>query len=565
MNADDHGQLLQRVSAFSYGPRDRLASVTRTDPDTDEQVGSETYTHDANNNIISQTINGVTTDSVYDRNRLHTTTAAGVTSSYNYDPFGRLDTVTLAGQVSQRYVYDGFDRVVEHRTDTAVTAKVYDPLDRVLTKTVEEGTDERTTSFAYLGLSDQVLAEFVDGQLETSYQHGLDGHLLSQTKHDQQGPAEDSYYAYNPHGDVAAITDETGDARATYGYTAYGSDDEDLFTGVDRPGPGDPTVQEPYNAYRYSGERWDAHSGTYDMGFRDYNPGLNRFLTRDTFNGALADMHLGTNPWNMSRYSFAGGNPISRIELHGHIATCTPDGNNFCPDYDVGAQGVRAGSSAGQSSTVPDDAWGDPCIEHPNSDYCLALEFIVDEMAQNSVGSEVGSIRFLLEPPPCLAEILGLCIQNSNGPDLPAAAAQWAGLVCQDYCKWDHKPQIREMFGMDLNDLDSLMFDIPDTDLRINYDVWSNIHYGYVGSAAGFGPDTLHVVDHLPGNPLSGRQDESDHLYAQLGIDLYVRYSDAPDEITTGAVHLALMSLINGHGGPGGTLRNERQVLPRRR
>jgi hypothetical protein len=36
----------------------------------------------------------------------------------------------------------------------------------------------------------------------------------------------------NPHGDVAAITDQAGGTRATYGYTAYGTDDQSLFTGI---------------------------------------------------------------------------------------------------------------------------------------------------------------------------------------------------------------------------------------------------------------------------------------------------------------------------------------------
>jgi len=51
------------------------------------------------------------------------------------------------------------------------------------------------------------------------------------------------------------------------------------------------------------------------MGFRDYSPGLNRFLTRDMCNGALADLQLGTDPWNTNRYASAGGNPITGIEL----------------------------------------------------------------------------------------------------------------------------------------------------------------------------------------------------------------------------------------------------------
>ena len=323
MNADDHGTYLQRVSAFGYDPRDRLATVTRTDPGTGGQAGSETYTHDANNNVISQTIDGVTTTSVYDRNRLQSTTIAGVASTYNYDPFGRLNTVTAAGQTTQRYVYDGFDRIIEQHTDGTVTQKSYDPLDRTATRTTDAGTaEEQSTEFVYLGLSQQVLAEIIDGQVQTTYQHGITGELLSQTKHDTSGTGaeEDSFYGYNPHGDITGITDQAGNTRATYGYTAYGNDDESLFTGVDKPDPGNPEDQEPYNAYRYAGQRFDAVTGTYDMGFRDYHPGLNRFLTRDMFNGALADLSLTTNPWTLGRYTFAGGNPTTLVEYDGHLA-----------------------------------------------------------------------------------------------------------------------------------------------------------------------------------------------------------------------------------------------------
>ncbi|EGK14118.1 hypothetical protein HMPREF9374_0407, partial [Desmospora sp. 8437] len=77
----------------------------------------------------------------------------------------------------------------------------------------------------------------------------------------------------------------------TYGYTAYGKNDEKDFTGVDKPDPQTPD-EDPYNVYRFNSKRWDASTGEYDMGFRNYSPGLNRFLTRDMYNGALADMNL---------------------------------------------------------------------------------------------------------------------------------------------------------------------------------------------------------------------------------------------------------------------------------
>lgn len=60
------------------------------------------------------------------------------------------------------------------------------------------------------------------------------------------------------------------------------------------------------------------------MGFRDYNPGLNRFTTRDMYNGALADMNLGMDPYSGNRYAFTGGNPISRVEYDGHMICSEP-------------------------------------------------------------------------------------------------------------------------------------------------------------------------------------------------------------------------------------------------
>lgn len=46
--------------------------------------------------------------------------------------------------------------------------------------------------------------------------------------------------------------------------------------------------------------------------------GLNRFLARNVYNGALSDLSLATNPWTLNRYAFAAGNPINRSEVDGH-------------------------------------------------------------------------------------------------------------------------------------------------------------------------------------------------------------------------------------------------------
>lgn len=118
----------------------------------------------------------------------------------------------------------------------------------------------------------------------------------------------------------------------------YGSNDDAQFTGIDKPDAADPT-KEPYNAYRFNAKRWDQNSQSYDMGFRDYSPGLNRFLTRDSYNGALADMHLGLNPWTGNRYAFGGGNPISAVELDGH--DCWSWAQDICDAAETAADWVN--------------------------------------------------------------------------------------------------------------------------------------------------------------------------------------------------------------------------------
>jgi RHS repeat-associated protein len=314
MNADNSSEYIDNTYNFSYDPQDRVVRVDKTG----DSSSVETYQYDANANIVVQEVGGVRTTNKYDRNRLQSSTTNGVTSTYNYDPLGRLDTVTMLGERAQKYYYDGFDRTAKTTTGTGSTAKsttyVYDPFDRTVSKTAAG----KKTEFTYLGMDDKVLREEVAGKAEKSYQYAPWGQQLTQIKHKDDGSRELSQFIYRPRGDVIAITKEDGNTRATYGYTAYGKDDESQFTGVDKPGTA-PEDEEPYNAFRFNASRWDVGTGTYDMGFRTFDPGLNRFLTRDTYSGALADMSLATDPFTGNRYSFAGGNPITFVELDGHL------------------------------------------------------------------------------------------------------------------------------------------------------------------------------------------------------------------------------------------------------
>ncbi|MGW1884250.1 golvesin C-terminal-like domain-containing protein [Streptomyces sp. NPDC001970] len=314
MNADNHSAYLESTTEYTYDPVDRIAKSVKTG----NGAATETYVHDDNANVVQQTVGGTATDFRYDRNRLQTSTTAGSVTSFNYDPLGRQESTSQDGQIVSRSIYDGFDHVVESQQRDAggamkSTKYTFDPLDRTSSKTA----DGKTTDYRYLGLSQEVLTEEVAGKLTKSYQYSPWGQRLSQVKHNENGTTEDAYYGYNSHTDVETLTDDSGNTKATYGYTAYGNDDSSEFTGIDKPDASDPTKEE-YNSYRYNAKRWDAGSGTYDMGFRDYDPGLNRFTSRDMYNGALADMGLGSDPFTGNRYAFTGGNPISNVEIDGH-------------------------------------------------------------------------------------------------------------------------------------------------------------------------------------------------------------------------------------------------------
>ncbi|WP_328995313.1 hypothetical protein OG394_12080 [Kribbella sp. NBC_01245] len=317
----------------------------------------EGYSYDAAGNVNFQRRGAADTWYKYDRNRLlcagttSTDPCAAGSANYNYDAFGRLDTVTSNDKLVERYGYDGFDRVVSHRKYDPATGALksgqttaFDPLDRTTQESTQVGTGTaKTTTFTHLGMSDQIISEEqpdpgAGGVAKTTatYTYGPGGERISQTTSPLAGGAsETSYYGVNPHTDVETLTSESGNTRSTYRYTGYGENDGAGFSGKDKAtATGGPEV-EAYNPYRFNSKRWDPATGGYDMGFRDYSPGLNRFLTRDMYNGALSDLRLGSDPWTGNRYAFAGGNPITGIEYDGHCPMADEGGCDTNANYEI--------------------------------------------------------------------------------------------------------------------------------------------------------------------------------------------------------------------------------------
>ncbi len=102
------------------------------------------------------------------------------------------------------------------------------------------------------------------------------------------------------------------------------------------------------------------------MGFRTYDPSLNQFLSRDMYNGALADMNLTTDPFTGNRYTFAAGNPITNIEQDGHMfpggGQCGILASNPCNP----SPGTSSTSPSGSSCPVVELTCG-PSLFSPTS------------------------------------------------------------------------------------------------------------------------------------------------------------------------------------------------------
>src|SRR6266545_4224867 len=377
----DPSSSLLRTVKYAYTSVGQLSSVSKQGVKAGQD---ESYGYDAAGNMVSSTVGKTTTASTFVHNRLASTSTptdgvpGSVSSSYGYDEFGRLLSVSGAGGESASYTYDGFDRVVAEThgngTDAVSTASRFDPFDRVTVKAVTKGGTTTRTRFNYVGVSEQVAAEERSDathswQITKTYAYGPDGKPLVLTSTPLAGGSKTRSYTTSVHGDVEALTDPaTGDVTSSYRYTAYGSSDASGTLGEDSTDTAsggsadanDPTA-DVLNPYRYSSKRIDVASGGYDMGFRNYDPGLNSFLSRDMYNGALADLSLGMDPWNANRYAFAGGNPISLVELDGHRPV-DDQGNEISSPGSYNQTGVLTPPSVnnGRLQNILDDSYAKP-------------------------------------------------------------------------------------------------------------------------------------------------------------------------------------------------------------
>lgn len=130
-----------------------------------------------------------------------------------------------------------------------------------------------------------------------------------------------------------------------------------------------------------------------------------------------------------------------------------------------------------------------PVCNHPDQMEPLA-NYIAGEMNQNILSPEVSAMQKLYNYDPASPDRKPPLFKGAGGPasrllgsymDIAAAWAIWAGKV-GPRMDWDHKPKLRKLFVGVYHKQGGYDY---------FYDIWSNIHYGYVGVVAGMSESEL--------------------------------------------------------------------------
>lgn len=139
-------------------------------------------------------------------------------------------------------------------------------------------------------------------------------------------------------------------------------------------------------------------------------------------------------------------------------------------------------------------------------------KYMYGETMKNLKSDEVKKINELMRPP----KVWEIWKKN----DALMGQLEFARMV-QTNGPWDHKPQIQDLVGIHKGD--GLFFQQPGTDRQVYYDMWSNLHFGYIGKAAGLDETSLMAVPNIP-TPATGGNDVTDDMYVRAGIDMFNQY-----------------------------------------
>ena len=462
------------------------------------------------------------------------TSGANPTASYSNDADGR-----LTARPGQQLTWDHLGRItgVKDGSGTLLASYTYDPLDRL--RLIDYGAGTRIR-FRYVGLTTTV-AQWLDdasGTVTRSVGTGWAGERLL----DWTGSGSNiRVYGEDGHKDVTWLASNTGTVSASLRYDPWGTPRASVPSG--------------YSPFRFQGAYTDDlrdADNTNDLAWvitRWYAPTLGRFVSEDSLTGEPID------PPSRNLYAYGQGDPVGTWDPDGRHWYVVASGDTFdglsrrfygTPQLTARiTQGNPGGlitpvnlsvaksslaGKVGKCIWIPFTQRRNMCqLERRNSTqsgqqlwatFDGIVKYITREMSNNARPFAGG---------------VGLYLGNATlATSLASNQVLWA---FHEQVKgggpWDHKPTLRRVFGHGLRFWTPVRDDpAPE---RIFYDIWSNIHYGYVGRAHGIPASLL-----IEAQRKVGVSDAADDLSVRIGIDLWQRHYSITQTILRTAVLHAL-------------------------
>ncbi len=233
------------------------------------------------------------------------------------------------------------------------------------------------------------------------------------------------------------------------------------------------------------------------------------------------------NPQALNRFAYAASNPVSFSDPSGHWVPVDEEAK-------IGARPTDGKLMLMGSFAVPP-----------------VVQYIWQEMVTNAQGPLAQSMSYrntVARLMSCVSTALAFAAKSEAtaiwaSQVMDARAKSYAGPAAPYIASWDHKPVLKSH----LNSWLEGDYYTSLGDRRYYFDIWSNMHYGFVGKASGFASAELtggagveqvgsDLVTHLGGddsapqpswnrsadNWLAGWDSSSDNAAIRLGISLWI-------------------------------------------
>lgn len=270
--------------------------------------------------------------------------------------------------------------------------------------------------------------------------------------------------------------------------------------------------------------------------------------------------------------TFCGGHVRTRQDLYpsnpvptASAGTTSPTSLNSSPAVQASTTSAASPSTLTGSNARPDTQ---PC-HHPDQALEVAA-YIVQEIQRNATSEAVRKMkrwnsvsasnaaeewrRELEDVNLTSRQEMARNLSRPNFREMEyvsrnSALLLWTSLVRQNG-DWDHKPKIRENEDFESLGISTYRYHHKYGEYEYFYDIWSNVHYRYVGLCCGFsrddlldgagreqiGTDLLHLQlptnrEDINGPGMRRYDDTTDNLSIRIGFGLFDRYPD-PSHLT---------------------------------